>query len=105
MNTDHKISRVFILFSVSILGYWAYNGIISVWEWYGSTGGYSSSWWPDLGRYLWKNISIVVVIYAIICLQASGLAELKFKKNFLKALGLSILLTPPVMMIVYGRRN
>jgi hypothetical protein len=38
-------------------------------------------------------------------LQASGLAELKYGKNFLKAFGLALILTPPVMMVVYGHKK
>jgi hypothetical protein len=43
--------------------------------------------------------------YGIISLQVSGLAELKFGKNFIKAFYLALLITPPMMMIVYGHRK
>ena len=51
------------------------------------------------------NLSILIVIYGLMSLQASGLAELKYGKNFLKAFGLALILTPPVMMVVYGHKK
>ncbi len=105
MKLDQAVSRVFIVLSILILAYWLYLGVVWLWEWYVSMDGYSSAWWPIIGSFLWRNMSIVVAIYALICLQASGLAELKFNKIFLKAFGLSLILTPPGMMIVYGHRK
>ncbi len=102
---DNIISRIFSIGILCILIYWCYKGIVWIWNWYFDSGGYTSQWWPDLGGFLWRNISIVVVIYGIACLQASGLAELKFRKNFLKAFGLALILTPPGMMIVYGHKK
>ncbi|MFH1851969.1 MAG: hypothetical protein ABIA75_06455 [Candidatus Neomarinimicrobiota bacterium] len=105
MKTDKAVSRVLMLFSALILIYWLISAGIWLWDWYAGSGGYSANWWPAVGQFLLDNLSIVVAVYAIICLQVSGLAELKFNKNFLKALGLALVLTPPVMMIVYGHRE
>ncbi len=105
MKTDQAVSRVLFLFSLMILIYWIYSGCAWVWNWYIDSGGYSSSWWGSVGRFLWENLSIVIAIYAIICLQSSGLAELKYNKSFMKAFGLALILTPPGMMIAYGHRQ
>ncbi len=104
-STDQIISRIFVALSLLVLAYWLYSGVVWVWNWYVESGGYSSSWWPDIGHFLWDNLSIVIALYAVICLQASGLAEMKFNNNFLKAFGLALVLTPPLMMAVYGHRN
>lgn len=102
---DQRLSRLFMVASLLILGYWAYLGLAWVWDWYQDSGGYTTQWWPDLGRFLWRNLSIVVAVYGIACLQASGLAELKYGKNFLLAFILALVLTPPGMMIAYGHRR
>ncbi|NQT97121.1 MAG: hypothetical protein HQ562_05205 [Candidatus Marinimicrobia bacterium] len=105
ITTDKAISRVFTLFSVLILLYWLYSGGAWLWDWYFSSGGYSSDWWPIVGRFLLDNLSIVIALYAIACLQTAGLAELKFNNHFLKAFSLALILTPPIMMIIYGHRD
>ncbi len=102
---DKAISRIFFLFSMLILLYWIYSGCVWLWDWYFSSGGYSSDWWPAIGRFLLDNLSIVIALYAIACLQTAGLAELKFNNHFLKAFGLALILTPPIMMIAYGHRK
>ena len=104
-NKDNLISRFLFMAIAGIIAYWLIKGGIWVWNWYDASGGYSSQWWPDLWAFLIRNISIVAVIYGMACMQASGLAELKFRKNFLVALSLAFLLTPPVMMLVYGKRK
>lgn len=104
-SSDNIISRFLILIIVAVIGYWAVLGGIWVWDWYFRTGGYTADWWPRLGAFLWRNIGIVMALYGIACVQASGVAELKFRKNFLVALLLAFLLTPPLMMGVYGRRT
>jgi hypothetical protein len=102
---DVIISRLIRVTIVLILLYWGYSGIIWVWNWYTSSGGYSSSWWIETGRFLWRNASIVIALYGIACMQASGLVELLNRKSYLKAFGLSLILTPPGMMLVYGHKK
>ena len=105
ITTDKAISRIFFLFSMLILLYWIYSGSVWLWEWYAESEGYSSDWWPIVGRFLLDNLSIVIALYAIACLQTAGLAELKFNNHFLKAFSLALILTPPIMMIIYGHRD
>ena len=105
MGKDKAISRVFTLFSVLIILYWLYSGCVWLWDWYFSSGGYSPEWWPAIGHFLVDNLSIVIVVYALACLQSAGLAELKFNNHFLKAFGLALVLTPPLMMLAYGHRK
>jgi hypothetical protein len=56
-----------------ILLYWAYEGAVWVLNWYLDSGGYTSDWWSGIGKFLLRNISIVVVVYGLACMQASGL--------------------------------
>ncbi len=105
MNNDKSISRVLFIISALIILYWLFSGCIWVWDWYQDSGGYTAEWWGDVGRFLWNNLSIVIAVYTLICLQAAGLAELRHNKSFMRAFGLALALTPPVMMIAYGRRQ
>ncbi len=102
---DMTISRILRIVIGLILLYWAYEGLVWAWHWYLGSGGYRSDWWSGIGKFLLRNISIVVVIYGVACMQVSGLAELKFGKNYLKAFGLALILTPPIMMVVYGKKS
>jgi hypothetical protein len=102
---DVTISKIFRIAIILVLLYWAYEGISWMWYWYLDSGGYTSDWWSGVGKFLLRNISIVIVIYGVACMQASGLAELKYGKNYLKAFGLALILSPPVMMAVYGHKS
>jgi hypothetical protein len=62
-------------------------------------------YWASLGQFCVNNLSIIIVVYLIICLQVAGLAEFRFRKNFLKAFLLGIVITPPLMMICWGRHS
>ncbi|MFC1581559.1 hypothetical protein ACFL3L_01510 [Candidatus Neomarinimicrobiota bacterium] len=102
---DLIISRLFRVLIVIVLGYWCYSGVTWLWSWYISGSGYSSAWWGAIGEFLWQNISIVIALYGIACMQASGLVELVNRKSYLKAFGLSLILTPPGMVLVYGHKK
>ncbi|MBO8131595.1 MAG: hypothetical protein H0Z29_08795 [Candidatus Marinimicrobia bacterium] len=102
---DFVFQRIFIIGSVGIIGYWLYRFFDWFIGWFKEQLPYNSGWWASIGNFLLDNLSIVIAIYFIICLQASGVAEFKFRKRFLKAFFMSLFLTPPVMMIVYGRRG
>ncbi|MFQ6609062.1 MAG: hypothetical protein ACE5EE_11115 [Fidelibacterota bacterium] len=111
MNFDRAKSDRDYLFSlflglgvVIFAGFLLYEGLTWLWHWFVNVNDEGS-----IGLAIWNlcksNLSILIVIYGIISLQVSGLAELKFDKNFLKAFGLALILTPPVMMAVYGHRK
>ncbi len=102
---DITISRILRIAIGLILLYWAYEGAVWALNWYLDSGGYTSDWWSGISKFLLRNISIVVVVYGLACMQASGLAELKFGKNYLKAFGLALILSPPIMMAVYGHKS
>ncbi|MEE9190555.1 MAG: hypothetical protein V3U16_07275 [Candidatus Neomarinimicrobiota bacterium] len=102
---DMTISRILRIVIGLILLYWTFEGVAWVWSWYLDSGGYTSEWWSGIGKFLLRNISIIVVIYGVACMQVSGLAELKFGKNYLKAFGLALILSPPIMMAVYGKKS
>ncbi|MCD6100199.1 MAG: hypothetical protein DRP91_07225 [Candidatus Neomarinimicrobiota bacterium] len=102
---DFILSRIFSLGSISIVGYWLYRFFDWFIGWFKDQLPYNKGWWISIGNFLLDNLSIVIAIYFIICLQVSGIAEFKFRKKFLKAFFLSLFLTPPVMMAIYGRRR
>lgn len=66
---------------------------------------------PDVGFWaaLWVVIkghpSIVAAIYIILCLNAAGVAEFKFKRSFARAFLLAVPLTPFLMIGLWARRN
>ena len=91
--------------ALAIVLYWAYLGIQKLVEWIGSLGAYQPQWWSMIGKFCLNNLSILLVIYTIICLQVAGIAELRFRKNFLKAFLLAIAMTPPLMMTAWGCRE
>lgn len=102
-SPDILISRILAVTIVLILAIWIWNGVTFLWDWYLAISR-TGSVWSSVWEFCKENLSFFIVIYGIICLQVSGIAELKFEKNFLKAFVLALFLTPPVMMGVYGRR-
>ena len=102
---DIIFSRLIRIMIIIVLLYWCYNGVVWIWSWYVSGSGYSSSWWGAIGKFLWQNISIVIALYGIACMQTSGFVELINRKSYLKAFGLSLILTPPGMILAYGRKK
>ena len=57
-----------------------WNGLTWLWSWF-STAGDNGSVWLAIWDFCKANLSILIVIYGLISLQASGLAELKFGKK------------------------
>ncbi len=102
---DQRIALIFLLPTIGIVIYWIVLGIKWLIGWLAELPPYDAGWWTALGSFLWRNISIVLVIYIIICLQVAGIAEFRYKRNFVKAFFLGICLTPPIMMAVYGRKS
>lgn len=102
-DMDRNISRIIMIGITLILLYWLYH--LGVWaiDWLGSIGQIDSSRWLGLGHFCVKNISIILVAYVIICLQAAGIAEFRYRKNFVKAFFLAIGLTP-LGMLIWCRR-
>lgn len=105
-NLDALVSRILLVISLIIVAYWIWNGLNWLWDWYLSISETTDTTvWQEIWLFIKENLSIIALIYGIICLQVSGVAELKFGKNFLKAFALAISLTPPVMMAVYGHKK
>ena len=103
-NRDVIFSRIIFIIVVIIVSTWIWDGIGWLWNWFTSASE-SGSIGSGIWNFCKQNISILVVVYGIICLQVSGISELKFEKNFLMAFILAIFLTPPIMMAVYGHRR
>jgi len=103
-NRDIVISRVIFFIALVVVITWIWNGLIWLWNWY-TVASETGTVWFEIWSFVKQNVSILVVVYGIICLQVSGVSELKFEKNFLKAFILAIFLTPPVMMVIYGHRK
>ena len=103
-HLDNVLSRIFLVISILIVLTWVWTGALWLWDWHATTSA-AGSVWPVVWDFCKQNLSVIVVIYGLICLQVSGVAELKFEKSFLTAYVLSFFLTPPVMMVAYGRRK
>ena len=103
-DRDYLFSVIIGAVTAVIAGIMIWNGLTWLWNWFSVAGG-ESSVWLAIWEFCKTNLSILIVIYGLMSLQASGLAELKYGKNFLKAFGLALILTPPVMMVVYGHKK
>ena len=104
-DPDIIISRILKIVLAIIILYILYLVSVSIHSWYLNLQSQNLNVWSELWIIIKNNISVVSVVYCIICLQVSGVAEFKFKKPFIKALLLSFILTPPIMMIAWGRKN
>jgi len=103
-NVDVFVSRVLMIAVILIVTTWIWSGLVWLWDWFATTSG-TGSVWSEIWDFCKQNVSIFVVVYGLVCLQISGISELKFEKNFLKAFVLAIVLTPPIMMAVYGHKK
>ena len=101
---DKIISKFFLIPAGAIVLYWIVNGIIELVKWFATLPHYSSQWWIAIGNFCSTNLSIIVIAYIFICLQVSGIAEFKYRKNFLKSFILATIITPPLMMLIWGKR-
>jgi len=102
---DKIFSNIFFIPTILIVIYWIITGLIKLYNWISGLSSYNSGWWLSIGNFCLSNLSIIIVIYIIICLQAAGIAEFKFRKNFLKAFFLGLIMTPPVMIAAWGRKR
>ncbi|RKY54279.1 MAG: hypothetical protein DRP89_05110 [Candidatus Neomarinimicrobiota bacterium] len=102
---DKIFSKIFFIPALLIVFYWIIKGLIKLYNWLSGLPIYSSGWWLSIGNFCLSNLSIIIMIYVIICLQVAGVAEFKLKKNFLKAFLLGLVETPPIMMAVWGKRR
>jgi len=101
---DKRISKILFAVSGAIVFYWLIKGLIWLYEWFAGLPAYSVGWWGPFGQFCLNNLSIIIVVYLVVCLQVAGLVEFRFRKNFLKAFLLGIVLTPPGMLIAWGRK-
>lgn len=102
MTPEHKdirVARLILLISGGILIYWIYRLITVLVRWLGHFKFQAAGGWSALGNFCWANLSIILVVYVIICLQIAGVVEFRFRRNFLKAFFLGLLMTPPIMVI------
>ncbi|MCK4296015.1 MAG: hypothetical protein KAX28_05090 [Candidatus Marinimicrobia bacterium] len=102
---DKIFSRIFFIPALLIIIYWIIKGLIKLYNWLSGLPAYNSGWWLSIGNFCLNNLSIIIVIYVIICLQVAGVAEFKLKKNFLKAFFLGLIMSPPVMIAAWGRKR
>lgn len=103
-DRDYLFAAILGAAAAVVAGILIWKGLAWLWNWFSATGE-DDSVWLAIWEFCKSNLSIIIVIYGLISLQVSGLVELKFGKNFLKAFGLALILTPPVMMAVYGHRK
>lgn len=102
---DTIISRTLILAILVIVLPWLWDGLVWLWNWYTSYAASDASGWSDTGHFIMRNFSVILIAYTILSLQAAGLAEFKFKRPFLPAFLLALVITPPIMMATYGRHG
>lgn len=102
---DKIFSNIFFVPTILIVIYWIITGLIKLYNWLSGLSSYNSGWWFSIGNFCLSNLSIIIVIYIIICLQAAGIAEFKYRKNFLKAFFLGLIMTPLVMIAAWGRKR
>ena len=101
-NLDSILSRIITIFIVMIVSFWLWDVIQSLVEASVGQSNFFNVSWAEIIGFCKKYVTILLVAYGFICVQISGIAELKYEKKFFKAFMLSIILTPPVMMAVYG---
>ncbi|MBM4354946.1 MAG: RND family transporter [Deltaproteobacteria bacterium] len=62
------------------------------------------TFWSELWRLVVENPSIVAAIYCLLCVNAAGVAEFKFRRSFTQAFLYAVALTPPVMIAAWARK-
>jgi len=102
---DRRLSRVVLVGLVAVVGYYVWLGAGWLVDWIATWPPYGPVWWSNLAAWAGDWAGVVVVVYTVLCVNAAGVAELKLRKPFLKALGLALLLTPPVMIGAWARRR
>ncbi|MFH1213167.1 MAG: hypothetical protein V1681_03710 [Candidatus Neomarinimicrobiota bacterium] len=108
MNVERKdrtISRILLAISGGILTYWIFR--IAMWSvrWLSNFSISTAGSWHDPGNFCLDNLSIILVVYVIICLQVAGVVEFRFRKSFIKAFFLGIFVTPPIMLVYMKRKK
>ena len=103
-DRDYLFSVIIGAVTAVIAGIMIWKGLTWLWNWFSVAGGESSEWLA-IWEFCKANLSILIVIYGLMSLHAAGLAELQYGKNFLKAFGLALILTPPLIMVVYGHKK
>jgi len=97
---DKIIARGFLAIAGGILIYWLYELIAWLVRWLNSAGGAAAGIGINFGEFCLNNLSIILVVYVIICLQIAGIVEFRQRKSFTGAFFLGIILTP-IFMLVY----
>jgi hypothetical protein len=105
LSLDKKIAIPLLVISGGIMIYWLVGVFIWLVSWLEHLGAYNPHWWGLLGTFLYRNISILIVMYVILCLQSAGIAEFRYRKNFLKAFLFSMIMTPLGMLFFWGRHK
>jgi len=94
---DKIISRSFVTITGGILIYWLYALMVWLVRWLNSVSGTAAGMGMNCGEFCLDNLSIILVVYVIICLQIAGVVEFRQRKSFTEAFFLGILLTPILM--------
>ena len=104
-DPDIILSKFLKIILALLLVYILYIISVFIFSWYLGLQSQNLNIWTEIWILIKNNLSVISVIYCMICLQVSGVAEFKFKKPFIKALILSFILTPPIMMAAWGRKR
>ncbi len=62
------------------------------------------TFWSEVWRLILDNLSIVVALYCLMCVNSAGLAEFRFRREFTQAFLRAVVMTPPVMIVAWARK-
>lgn len=99
---DRRLSRLLLLCAAVVAAFILWDVGLALWAWVATWPAFGAAWWSSFLAWLADYAGVVAAVYTMTCINAAGLAELKHGRRFLVALGLALVLTPPVMMAAYG---
>ncbi|MBT4991364.1 MAG: hypothetical protein HN657_00035 [Candidatus Marinimicrobia bacterium] len=86
------MSNVFFLGSIAIVSWWIFDGgVIDILLTWRTQADSFSIHWLDIIQAHWQRI---LAVYLFICFQTAGIAEMRMGQDYLKAVIVSIILTP-----------
>jgi len=105
LKLDRIIARMILLIIVVIGLHWIYTGLLWIVGWWRGLGPIDVNWWGSAVRFCGRNLSILIAIYVIAGLQTAGLVEFRYRRAFGRAFLLALILTPPGMLLAWGRKT
>ena len=101
-RTDRRIAGALSIPSIGIILYLLAKGLAGLWHGLSQVTAYNPDWWPQIGHFCVANLSVLIVIYLLICVQIAGIIELRWKRNFIKVFLMCVFLTPVGTLLFHG---